>query len=82
MSNEITKGAKERLDSSDLFTLRIQSLIADKNGITAQANADLAAYDQWQADYSQWRREVDAELEGLFSEANTKVSHGVRHERN
>ena len=61
---------KTPVSSNGLLALQIQSLIADKNWITAQANADLAAYDQWQADYGQWRQEVDAELQTRFAEAN------------
>lgn len=61
--------------SSELVSLRIRSLIADKEMVTAQANLDLARGGEWRCDYAAWHGQIDAEIQELLKQANTKVSH-------
>jgi hypothetical protein len=64
-----------------LVSLRIRSLIADKEMVTAQANLDLARSGEWRCDYSAWHGQIDAEIEKLFDQANAaKLSHGAKEE--
>lgn len=65
----------EQVASDALFALRIRSLIADKEMITARANDALARGGQWDCDYHAWYQEVDSEIQYLLK-ANTKVSDG------
>ena len=58
------------LKSTDLLALRIRSLIADKEMITAIANLDIARAGEWRQDYQAWHGQIDKEIEELFSEAN------------
>jgi len=53
-----------------LLALRIRSLIADKEMVTATANLDLARGGEWRLDYSAWQGQLNVEIDALFSEAN------------
>ena len=66
-------------NSTDLLALRIRSLIADKEMVTATANLDIKRGGEWRCDYQAWYREIDAKIEALFSEANDEVH--ARHGR-
>lgn len=54
--------------------LRIRSLIADKEMVTARANLDLQRGGDWCQDYQEWHRQIDlgieAEIDALQSAAN------------
>lgn len=56
--------------SDALLALRIRSLIADKEMITAQANETLGRCGAWNCDYNAWYQEIDTELQELFKKAN------------
>ena len=53
-----------------LLALKIRSLIADEEMVTAAANMSLQQYGQWNCDYQAWHREIDKELSELFEKAN------------
>ena len=57
-----------RVDVSGLVMLRIQSLIADKEMVTAQANRDISMSGEWQCDYTEWYRQIDDEIKRLFDQ--------------
>ena len=50
--------------------LRIRSLIADKEMVTAQANLDLARSGEWRCDYAAWHGQIDAEIKELLKQHN------------
>ena len=56
-------------ESTDLIALRIRSLIADKEMVTAIANLELARAGEWRQDYQAWHGQIDKEIEELFSKA-------------
>jgi hypothetical protein len=70
MENQTHSG--DGLSSHALLALRIQSLIADKGMIVASANRDLACYGEWRTDYNAWHEQTDAEIQSLFSQANSQ----------
>ena len=53
----------------ELTFLRIRSLIADKEMVTAQANHDLAIGGEWRMDYAAWHGTLDAEIQRLLGDA-------------
>jgi hypothetical protein len=59
--------------SHDLLALRIRSLIADKEMVTATANLDIARAGEWGQDYQAWHGQIDKEIEELFSKANDQI---------
>ena len=76
MTEEIQKPTDQRGDSSVestyLLALRIRSLIADKELVTARANRDLQVGIDWCQDYHEWHRQIDTEINALLSEANVE----------
>ena len=56
-----------------LVSLRIRSLIADKEMVTAQANLDLARGGEWRCDYAAWHGQIDAEIQQLLKQANDQA---------
>lgn len=56
---------------TELTTLRIRSLIADKDMITSQANLDLARGGEWRADWAQAHGQIDAEIQTLLAKIPT-----------
>jgi len=61
----------KRARDQELTILKIRSLIADKEMIVASANRDLTCYGEWRTDYNAWHEQTDAEIQVLFSQANT-----------
>ena len=61
--------SREQVVSDALLALRIRSLIADKEMITAQANETFGRCGAWNCDYSAWYQKIDAELQELFKKA-------------
>ena len=77
MKNENT----ETKPNTDLLALRIRSLIADKEMVTATANLDLTRGGEWRCDYQAWHGEIDAKIEALFSEANAEFTRATKTEQ-
>jgi hypothetical protein len=61
------------LPSTELLALRIRSLIADKEMVTATANMNIAAYGSWRCDYASCHDEIDQQIQALFLEANAQA---------
>jgi len=59
--------------SALLATLKIRSLIADKEMITAQANYETQRFGEWRMDYPGWHDQIDKEIEALFLVANSTL---------
>lgn len=57
----------------ELTFLRIRSLIADKEMVTAQANHDLAIGGEWQMDYAGWHKTLDEEIQRLLGDAAKEI---------
>ena len=53
-----------------IVSLRIRSLISDKDMVTAQANMDLSRSGEWKYDYAAWHRQLDEEIQELLKQAN------------
>ncbi len=54
----------------DLLTLRIRNLIAEREFNTAAANRELQCGGGWLCDHGQFDRELAAEIDKLFKQAN------------
>ena len=54
----------------DLLDLRIRNLIAEREFNTAAANRELQCGDGWLCDHGQFDRELAAEIDNLFKQAN------------
>lgn len=59
---------KQSSSNIDILILRIRSLIADKEMVTAQANHDLARFGEWRFDYSAQNDLINAEINALLEE--------------
>ncbi len=49
----------------ELILLKIRSLIANKEMVTARANLDLARGGEWIQDYLAWQAHIDSEISQL-----------------
>ena len=54
------------LDVPRLVMLRIRSLIADKEMVTATANRELQQFGEWQCDHQEHHREINQQIEELI----------------
>ena len=57
---------------TELLVLKIRSLIADKEMVTAQANLDLARGGEWRTDYAAWHVQFEVEIQSLLDIADAK----------
>lgn len=64
----------------ELTTLRIRSLVADKEMVVAQANLSLARagewavnYAEWSRQYAEWSRQIDSEIQALIASLGTEA---------
>lgn len=66
-----------RYASMQLLSLKIRSLIADKEMVTAQANLDLVRAGEWRCDYSAWHGSITEEIKPIMDELErfTKEGH-------
>ncbi len=53
--------------------LKIRSLIADKEMVTAQANYETLRFGEWRMDYPGWHGQIDKEIQELFTLASTNT---------
>jgi hypothetical protein len=63
---------KENPNHNELLVLKIRSLVADKEMVTAQANRDMTCGDGWRTDYAAWHGQLDAEIQSLLDQASSK----------
>lgn len=69
---DVTEMAFNYVD--EFVSLRVRSLIADKEMITAQANLDLARSGEWRCDYAAWHGQIDAEIQELLKKTNKETT--------
>jgi hypothetical protein len=60
--------------NNELLVLKIRSLIADKEMVTAQANRDMTCGDGWRTDYAAWHGQLDAEIQSLLDQASSALN--------
>jgi len=65
---------KETPIHRELLVLKIRSLIADKEMVTAQANLDIARGGEWRSDYADWHRHLDTEVQSLLEQASSDLN--------
>ena len=73
LTEELIDMSETKIQSNDLLALRIRSLIADKEMVTATANLDLVRGGEWRCDYQAWHGKIDTEINALLSEANSQA---------
>ena len=56
------------MNNNDITYLKIRSLIADKEMVTATANMNLSRGGEWLCDYSAWHAQIDQRIETLLEE--------------
>ena len=54
------------MNNDDITYLKIRSLIADKEMVTATANMNLSRGGEWLCDYSAWHAHIDQQIETLL----------------
>ena len=56
------------MNDDDIIYLKIRSLIADKEMVTATANMNMARGGEWLCDYRDWHAEIDQQIQILLDE--------------
>ena len=54
------------MNNDDITYLKIRSLIADKEMVTATANMNLSRGGEWLCDYPAWHAHIDQQIETLL----------------